>query len=396
MNISQIEKIVEANREEAIQFLVDAISIPSVTGEELEISKFFEKKFGEMELDTQVITLDENRPNLIASWKGENGPTLLFNGHYDVFPPVPSDPGLYGPWSGKIVDGYIYGRGTVDMKGGLCASVLAVDFLKKNGFEPKGTIVLSCDSDEEDGGKYGIEYVLCKGLLKADYGISMEPTRSKVQTEGSGGIYLEISYKSNSWWSGEQREEMSALQKAITAAQRLYKLDQKIRREKYYAPLKGGSFLSITKFIAGEKMNIHAGECTFIVDRHLTPLDSPEEAQAEICRELDLLKTEYADMDYEINLLSRMPALKVDEDHPIIHAALDAYKEVYKKDGEIYKRTGGSDNHKIAEKYGICIPNFGPGMDTEEATMPNEKLLIQEYLNMIKIYMSLITKMVGA
>lgn len=395
MDLLQVEKYVEENREEAIQFLVKAIQIPSVTGDELAISEYFKNKFDEMGLSTDVIAMEESRPNLISVWNGQIGPTFIFNGHYDVFPPVNADPGIYGPWAGVIKDGYIYGRGTVDMKSGLCAAVMAVDFLKRMGFEPKGNIVLSCDCDEELGGKYGVEYLLSKGLLRGDYGVCMEPTQSKIHVEGGGGVFLRVTYRSETWHGGVQKEAMDALQKAIIAASKLYELDQSIRKEKYYEPFDGGAFLSITEFNAGEAMNVHPSTCSFTIDRRLVPGETPEGVQDEICRTLDSLKTDFADMNYEIELLSRMPALKVEEDHPLIDAAFSAYKKVYKTDTELYRRPGGSDNAKIVEKYGICMPNFGPGFDVVETTSPNEHLPIQEYVNFIKIYMLMVAELLG-
>lgn len=396
MDLERINNIVEENKHKAIQLLIDAVQIPSVSGNELEISKFFHKKFDDMKLETEVIALDETRPNLISTWHGkEDGPTFMFNGHYDVFPPVAADPGKYGPWAGKVIDGYVYGRGTVDMKGGLCAAVMAVDFLKKLDFEPKGNIVLSCDVDEELGGKYGVEYLLSKNLLRADFGICMEPTRSLVQVEGGGGIFLEVTYKSETWHGGAMKNEMDALQKSVLAAQKLYELDKKIRQEKYYEPLNGGAMLSITMMNAGEVMNTHPSLCKFIIDRRLVPGETPEEVQQEICDTLDLLKLEYKDMDYEMEFLSRMPALKVDEEHPLVKAGLKAIEKVTHKKTEVYRRTGGSDNHKIVEKYGICMPNFGPGHDFEETTSPNEHLSVQEYLDIIKMYMIMVDELLG-
>lgn len=396
MNVEQISKIVEDNKEKAIQFLVDAVQIPSVSGDELNISKFFHQKFDEMGLNTEVHALDETRPNLISTWKSAEGPTFVFNGHYDVFPPVASDPGKYGPWAGKIVDGCLYGRGSVDMKGGLCAAVMAVDFLKQSGFEPKGSVVISCDVDEELGGKYGVEYLLDQGLLNYDFGVCMEPTQGMVHIEGGGGLFLKVTYTSETWHGGVQRNGwVDALQKAIIAAQKLYELDDKIRKEKYYEPFDGGAFLSITEFNAGEAMNVHPSKCSFTIDRRLVPGETPESVKEEICNALESLKNDKVDMSYEVEVLSRMPALIADPDAPLVHSALAAYKAVYGKEGKLYKRPGGSDNAKMAEKYGYCIPNFGPGHDVVETTSPNEHLPIQEYLDFIKIYMLMVIDMLG-
>lgn len=289
MIVEQIKAIVEENRDEAIQFLVNAVQIPSVTGEEENISKFYHQKFDAMGLETEVHAMQENRPNLISTWKNTDGPTFVFNGHYDVFPPVASDPGKYGPWAGKIVDGCLYGRGSVDMKGGLCAAVMAVDFLKRNGFQPNGNVVISCDCDEELGGKYGVEYLLSQNLLNYDFGITMEPTQGMVHIEGGGGLFLKVTYTSETWHGGVQRNGwVDALQKAVIAAQKLYELDAKIRKEKYYEPFDGGAFLSITEFDAGEAMNVHPSSCSFTVDRRLVPGETPESVKKEIREEPNL------------------------------------------------------------------------------------------------------------
>ena len=70
---------------------------------------------------------------------------------------------------------------------------MAVKFLKEMGFDPKGSIVLNFVSDEESGGEYGILSLLKDNLVKADFGISMEPSSKDHHTTdlmiGHGGVY---------------------------------------------------------------------------------------------------------------------------------------------------------------------------------------------------------------
>lgn len=114
-----ISDFVEQNKEEAIRCFQEIIQTPSVTGDEEAVSFVFERWMTENGLTVQRFDSAPHRPNLIADWKGSQpGKRFVFNGHMDVFPPDPDDPGLYGPWSGKIVDGKLYGRGAADMKGG--------------------------------------------------------------------------------------------------------------------------------------------------------------------------------------------------------------------------------------------------------------------------------------
>lgn len=70
---------------------------------------------------------------------------------------VPVDPAAYSfwkepPYSGKLVDGYIWGRGSVDFKSGLVGILLAVEALLEEGWTPKRTLTLSFGFDEETSG----------------------------------------------------------------------------------------------------------------------------------------------------------------------------------------------------------------------------------------------------
>jgi len=77
------------------------------------------------------------------------GPRLALNGHVDVVPPG-TVPWRHGPWAGAIADGCVWGRGAVDMKGGVVAALHALAAL--GGRAPHGEVVLVAVASEEDGG----------------------------------------------------------------------------------------------------------------------------------------------------------------------------------------------------------------------------------------------------
>ncbi len=82
---------------------------------------------------------------------GNAAPHLTFAGHTDVVPPGDESAWTHGAFSGEVKDGFLYGRGTVDMKGGIACSVAAVlDYLAANGGKPKGSISFLITGDEED------------------------------------------------------------------------------------------------------------------------------------------------------------------------------------------------------------------------------------------------------
>jgi succinyl-diaminopimelate desuccinylase len=82
---------------------------------------------------------------------GTDGPHITFAGHTDVVPPGDESAWTHGAFSGEVKDGFLYGRGAVDMKGGIACSVAAaLEYLAANGGQPKGSISFLITGDEED------------------------------------------------------------------------------------------------------------------------------------------------------------------------------------------------------------------------------------------------------
>ncbi len=108
----------------------------------------------------QVFVRSPGRPNLIARLPGDGAaPPLLLQGHVDV---VPADPAHWQrpPFSGDLVDGYLWGRGSLDMKSGVAMMLHAILRAKADGMTPAGDIVLALVCDEEAGGDQGARYLV--------------------------------------------------------------------------------------------------------------------------------------------------------------------------------------------------------------------------------------------
>lgn len=391
----QICNKVDENRAEALEFLQECIRTPSVTGEELEMAKVVTKWIEKTGLIPQWYEKQKDRPNVVAQWTGnKDGRQFVLNGHMDVFPPVEGKPGLYGPWSGKVVDGYIYGRGTVDMKSGLCAAILAVKYLRELGYEPNGKILLTCVSDEENCGQFGTKYLIEEGIIKGesgDLGVCMEPTRGKVLVQHCGGATIRITYNSESGHTSMPHTSVDALEKSIHAIHRLYDLAAKVK-ENYNEEMGVWSLLSITMMESGNTSNMYPSKSSFIIDRRLLPGESLAKAHNDIHAVLDALKEENPLYDYEYEILGEYPALVVDESEEIVRIAMEAYHDATGKDALLYKRGGGSDASDIVESAHIPMPNFGAGNDVEESTHENEKMLLEDFYTFIKVYMLMIVK----
>ena len=111
-------------------------------------------------VETTLLAKDPDRPNLIARLPGEGkAPPLLLYGHVDVVT-TENQPWQQPPFEGKLIDGYVWGRGALDMKGGVAMMVAA--FLRANaeGLRPPGDILLAIVSDEEAGGDFGAKFLV--------------------------------------------------------------------------------------------------------------------------------------------------------------------------------------------------------------------------------------------
>jgi acetylornithine deacetylase/succinyl-diaminopimelate desuccinylase-like protein len=113
-------------------------------------------------LEVQLLALDPARPNLLARLPGSGtaSPLLLY-GHVDVVTTATQE-WKHPPFAGVIEDGYIWGRGALDMKCGLAMMVSALLRLRAEGIQPAGDILFLALSDEEAGGTYGAHFMVEK------------------------------------------------------------------------------------------------------------------------------------------------------------------------------------------------------------------------------------------
>jgi acetylornithine deacetylase/succinyl-diaminopimelate desuccinylase-like protein len=110
--------------------------------------------------ETTVLGETPERPNLVADLHGaQDGPTLCFLGHVDTVLADASE-WRHDPWSGDLADGYLWGRGSIDMKSQVAAEVVAAVSLARSGWRPaRGTLKLVFVSDEETGGDVGAHWL---------------------------------------------------------------------------------------------------------------------------------------------------------------------------------------------------------------------------------------------
>ncbi len=161
----------------------------------------------------------EGRPNLVATVPGTGGGrSLMVQGHVDVVDP--GDPALWthGIWGERVGD-RIYGRGSVDMKGGIVSMMIARQALAETGVSIKGDVLVATTVGEEDGGLGALSTIL-RGH-RADGVIITEPTERRLVIAQGGSLVFRITVPGKAAHGAARNEGESAIEHFIPIFQDL-------------------------------------------------------------------------------------------------------------------------------------------------------------------------------
>jgi acetylornithine deacetylase/succinyl-diaminopimelate desuccinylase-like protein len=154
---------------EVVRLCSELIQIPSVnTGDpatigdgEARAARYIQAKLEEVGYETQYVESAPGRGNVVCRLTGADPHrgALLIHGHVDV---VPADPDEWqvDPFSGLVKDGYVWGRGAVDMKDMVAMTLAVARDLKRTGVVPPRDLIFAFVSDEEAGGFQGAEWLV--------------------------------------------------------------------------------------------------------------------------------------------------------------------------------------------------------------------------------------------
>jgi acetylornithine deacetylase len=226
-----------------VALLGELIAIPSLDGEPAEAA-VQEHVAGWMRanglrVDTWELDFAMLRQHPAFSWEVERarglgvvgviggdrgGRSLILNGHTDVVPAGDLANWHYPPWQGTVAHGRVYGRGSVDMKGGLCCALVAAKALRDAGVRLNGRLVIESVIGEEDGGVGTLAAVL-RGY-RADGAVIMEPTELRIAPAQAGAINFRLTIPGLSAHGCVREEGVSAIEKFFPVYAALMELER--------------------------------------------------------------------------------------------------------------------------------------------------------------------------
>lgn len=236
----RILRSVDEHQGVLIDFLQRLIRVPSLTGEEGPCAEVCAAKLRALGLEVDCWEIGneqfrahpatnpsrfpyEGRPNVVGRWRGaapERGRSLILNGHMDVVTPEPLDKWVHDPWGGEIDQDRVYGRGSVDMKGGIACMIVALESIRATGLRLAGDVLVECVIEEEEGVGNGTLGSLLRGYT-ADACIVSEATDLHVQPSMRGAVRFKITVPGQSSHGVEKWKGVDAIEKGFVVWQSL-------------------------------------------------------------------------------------------------------------------------------------------------------------------------------
>jgi len=397
--IKQISECVEKHKDDAIQFLQQMIRIPSLSGQEENLSKFLMEKMHTLQYDS--IKLDRLN-NVMATIKGSGGGrSLLLNGHLDHVPPGE----MLDPYSGRILDGavfgvhgkIVYGRGASDMKGALAAMIMAGTVLKDLDLEVKGDLKIAAVVQEEIGG-IGTIATIEESQFLGDLVVIGEATNMNLALGHRGGVGINVVVKGASGHASAPERSINALYKAIDI---ISKIKQDLIPKLPEHPIFGKTTLAVTRIeVKPNASNVIPEECRFYIDCRNGPDYPAERLKEEIETVINSLKENDKELEAIVlpsNLLRGVRSFTGfytdPKTRPVVREVEEALNAVLNR--EVKKTvwrfaTDGRFYHYL----GYPVLGFGPC--EERFTHTNmDHIRIEEYLDSIKAYANLACRICG-
>lgn len=356
-------------------------------GTELTAVRVLETIASRLGARTRRTMVAPDRPNLSIRFGPDATaarPGVLVLGHSDV---VPAGVGwTAAPFSPRVADGWLTGRGAADMKGGIAAALQALGAVHQ--VLPQMPLELLITVDEEDLAT-GIDAYLAADTEDRERYLACivaEPTDLAVVVACRGAANLEIEVTGRAAHAGRPEDGANA----ITTAARIagWIADDHARMRAGASGLLGSATWNVGRIEGGHGTSIVPDRCTLLVDRRLMPGEDGQAALAQLQAGIaDALGD--SGCDAQAALLMEMPGFQTEPTHPLVTTAVDA---LVAEGGAapVEAWTAACEGGFIARHHGCPTIILGPGDITGQAHQPDERVPIVDLATAARAYTRLL------
>ena len=394
--------------EEAAHFAAELIRVPSVNppGDAYrECAELLGVRLEAGGFETEYIRgpgSDPKRPkiNVLGLRRGQRArPALHLNGHTDVVPP--GDGWTVDPFGGEIRDGWLYGRGSADMKAGIAAAVFAAEAVRRSGVNLRGTIEISGTVDEESGGHAGVAHLAQIGRITCrttDYVIIPEPfSPARICIGHRGVLWFRIVARGRIAHGSMPFLGVSAIDAAAEAALALREALGDLVTELPVVPegarqptlnvnsIAGGQVIpglgssgDATDAGQGLPSPCVADECELVVDRRYLLEEGADAVRAEVREVLAGVEARRPGVRFEVEEVLSVQPTHTPGDCTLVESLSRSIEAVTGEPADLVASPGTYDHKHFHRIGGIaqCVA-YGPG-ELEQAHQPDERCALAD------------------
>jgi acetylornithine deacetylase len=295
---------------------------------------------------------EPRRVSIIGTRKGAGkGRSIMLYAHHDTVGVA----GMAEPFSARVEDGKMYGRGAYDMKCGLAACLAAVHALRASDTRLAGDVVLAAVADEEVA-SIGMMDVLRH--VHTDGAIVTEPTELGLCTAHKGFSWIEVETHGRAAHGSRFQEGIDANMRMGRFLSRLERLEVALRTSAPH-PLVGPPSLHAGVLHGGSGPSIYAAHCRLEIERRMLPHETEALVVDQVQRIVDELSAEDSSFRASVRPTLTRPAFEVDPAAPIVAAVREAATQILGAPPASFGASYWMDASLIAEK-GTETVVFGP------------------------------------
>ncbi|NWG18073.1 MAG: ArgE/DapE family deacylase [Chloroflexi bacterium] len=325
----------------------------------------------ELGLDVRLQETAPGRSNVLARWPGSGGgKSLLLTGHTDV---VGVENMTGNPFDARVENGRLYGRGALDMKGGLASILGAVAALRAMAFQPAGDLWLGFVTDEEYKSS-GTEMMVQE--IRPDAAILTEPTGLQICIAHKGFAWLSLNTIGRSAHGSLYNAGVDAIVNMGRLLARLECLEHD-RLPGREHPLLGRSSVHASTITGGVGWSTYPDRCELRIEHRLLPDEKAESTLAWWRETLAELAAADPQFRAEVQLDFARPGYEIAPDAPIVRALDGAYSRTT-GEAPIYMGMPAWLDSAILGREGIPTVIFGPGGEGAHAAV--------EYVNLDEVF----------
>lgn len=357
-----------------IQFLRDIVAIPSTSGNEEAVAR---RIVQEME----SVGFDEVKIDPLGNVLGRigNGPRIIaLDAHIDTVDVTDHDQWHCDPFQGKLEDGKVFGRGSVDQKAGMAAMVYAGKLIREMDLADEFQVWMVGSVMEEDCDGLCWHYILQEGVLKPELVISTEPTNLRVTRGQRGRMEIRVATRGVSCHGSAPERGDNAVYKLAPAFKAIEALNERLADDAFL----GKGTCTVT-WIGSQSPSLCAvpDGAELHIDRRLTVGESRESSLREVENAIGKAGVDgrVFTLTYEVPSWTGLtyamdkyyPTWVMPEDHASVQAGAETFRTLFQQEPEITCWTFSTNGVTIKGLHDVPCIGFGPG-EERLAHAPNE------------------------